>query len=642
MRRLSCALLGAALLGALLTLPAAAGPPVVQGGRGRTGRPVREFMTHVPVKHPAWERTVPTSRLTGRKYAEGEVEAVVGQAQVPVLLTEFTDNAADSEAHPPSVFQQLLFGKDSPLGAGSLRDYYRDMSGGLFDFSGQVSSWMTMPRPYQEYVGSRNGRQFEETNARTLIRDAVEAADPEMDYCDFDRDGDGLVDAVVLVHAGTAAEETRTSDALWSHQSRLVTPFQTGDVCDGQPVSVSYYMVQPEKHWNDTYVAPGVPADLISIGVFAHEFGHILGLPDLYDRDYDTYGGVGTWDLMAQGAWGFNGKPWRPAPMSAWTRAELGWVVPQRVLTDTKDVSFTPVDRMADGPAGRVHALYPEGDPTSPEYLLLEFRSPSWVWAEGFPSGVAIWHVNEAQREHGNDDQDARLLELVQADGLDELGVSVDSGSPWGDAGDLFPGSSDRIYLDASGQPQVPLQTNAGSPLAVRNITIKGSRATADLVVFGRDDPPEPPRQPTEPRSRVAPDAVASRLQARPVGRASALEARGGGVVHFAATELPRGTYGVAYDLEFQVPDADISRPDFELTAQSAASGRLSLYDWATGTYVPFGGFLVRARGGSVRVALPDLARFVDADGRLLVGISRSARTSFAHVIDRAVISFDS
>jgi M6 family metalloprotease-like protein len=373
-----------------------------------------------------------------------------------------------------------------------LRDYYRDMSGGLFDFTGQVSSWLTMPRAYGDYVGSRNGRQVEETNARTLLRDAVEAADPEMNYCDFDRDSDGLVDAVVLVHAGPGAEESPPTSALWSHQSRLPAPFQTDDVCNGSPVSVSYYLLQPEIHWRDTLVAPEAPDKLISIGVFAHELGHVLGLPDLYDRDYDTNGGVGTWELMAQGAWGFNGKPWRPAPMSAWTRAELGWVTPEKVLIDAEDVVLPAVDRVADGSSSGVFNLYPEGDPDSPEYLMLEFRSESWVWSTGFPKGIAIWHVNEANRPHGNDDQDARLLEMVQADGLDELGAAIGEASSWGDAGDLFPGTNERLFLDAEGQPATPFG-GAGSTLAVRDIEIRNASAVADLIIFDRKDPPAPP-----------------------------------------------------------------------------------------------------------------------------------------------------
>ena len=68
--------------------------------------------------------------------------------------------------------------------------------------------------------------------------------------------------------------------------------------------------------------------NLIDIGVFCHEFGHVLGLPDLYDTDNSSEG-LGQWCLMASGSWGGNGSsPQTPTHMSAWCKQKLGWVTP--------------------------------------------------------------------------------------------------------------------------------------------------------------------------------------------------------------------------------------------------------------------------------------------------------------------------
>ena len=101
-----------------------------------------------------------------------------------------------------------------------------------------------------------------------------------------------MVDAVAIVHQGPGAEATGDGTNIWSHRSAIV-PVATGD-----GVSVSDYIIQPE-----TLADTG---KLSTIGVFCHEYGHALGLPDLYDYDTgDTASeGVGIWSLMAGGSWG--------------------------------------------------------------------------------------------------------------------------------------------------------------------------------------------------------------------------------------------------------------------------------------------------------------------------------------------------
>ena len=100
---------------------------------------------------------------------------------------------------------------------------------------------------------------------------------------------------------------------------------------------------------------------LIRIGVFCHEFGHVLGLPDLYDTDYSSRG-VGYWSMMAGGSW--NGGGLYPSHFDAWSKYQLGWVNPVIVERDTFSVDIPAIEDTAIS-----YILWTEGQ-TSAEYFI--------------------------------------------------------------------------------------------------------------------------------------------------------------------------------------------------------------------------------------------------------------------------------
>ena len=140
----------------------------------------------------------------------------------------------------------------------------------------------------------------------------------------FDANGDGFVDGLFLVHAGGGAEAepnaTKRKDMIWSHKWTLPTAFVNNGV------QAFAYFTAPEDG---------------QLGVFAHEFGHFLGLPDLYDTSYRSFG-IGDWCLMAGGSWNGNGK--QPARMSAWCLATLGWIKPKNVGVDQARCTLRPLE----------------------------------------------------------------------------------------------------------------------------------------------------------------------------------------------------------------------------------------------------------------------------------------------------------
>jgi len=137
-----------------------------------------------------------------------------------------------------------------------------------------------------DYYGATEARWAE------FARDAILAADADIDFSQYDADGDGTVDAVAIIHQGRGKEESGKATDIWSHQSSLSGAGLGALTLDG--VTVDTYIIMPEVQ--------GAGGDITTIGVLAHEYGHALGLPDLYDVDYSS-AGIGDWGLMGGGAW---------------------------------------------------------------------------------------------------------------------------------------------------------------------------------------------------------------------------------------------------------------------------------------------------------------------------------------------------
>jgi PKD repeat protein len=182
---------------------------------------------------------------------------------------------------------------------------------------------------------------------------------------------------------------------------------------------------------------------MAGIGVLAHEFGHLLGLPDLYDVNYKS-AGVGDWSLMAGGCW--LDQENTPANFDAWSRTVMGWIQP-RVIDEAGFYSLKP--------SSTDSLVYKINTPVSHEYYLLENRQLKGFDKKLDGKGMAIWHVNDSvlNKTLGNNqvqtNENLKGLDLEEADGLDGLNDENNRG----DAGDLFPGSKSNTFFDDDSKP---------------------------------------------------------------------------------------------------------------------------------------------------------------------------------------------
>ena len=133
-----------------------------------------------------------------------------------VVLVDFTDKAFEVDT---SRFEDLFF-STGKIPTGSVTEYYKDVTGGLVTISGQVVGPFTMPQTLAWYANGNYGigKPSGDPRANILAQDAVKAADPSVDFQPYDNDGNGYVDAFIVVHAGEGGEETGDPGDIWSHK----------------------------------------------------------------------------------------------------------------------------------------------------------------------------------------------------------------------------------------------------------------------------------------------------------------------------------------------------------------------------------------------------------------------------------------
>ena len=222
----------------------------------------------------------------------------------------------------------------------TLRTMYEEMSKGAYTIGGDVAGWVMLPHSEAWYGAdtceagraSMTGHPDNPRDVSQMIVDAVDAidaADPDFPWADYDiedqgdLDGDedffepdGVIDHFVIVHAGSGEEGGGGPQgvyAVWSH-SGIVDPAEGGYEIGDSGIKVFNYIAQPED---------------AGVGVFAHEYGHDLGLPDWYDTSGNGDSDVEFWDLMSTGS--HSGPIFQsiPAHMGLWDKFVLGWADPQ-------------------------------------------------------------------------------------------------------------------------------------------------------------------------------------------------------------------------------------------------------------------------------------------------------------------------
>lgn len=383
-------------------------------------------------------RAAGAAKSEGKGLFPGSHFPSTGEQKALVVLVEYANVGFNLE-NPHDYFSRLLNeeGFADYGGTGSAKDYFTENSAGQFrpqfDLYGPVK--LSQDRSY--YGG--NDIMGNDRNAHQMVIEACEQLDGEVDFSQYDRDGDGFIDNVFVFYAGRGEASGGTAETVWPH-SWNITKASTGPyIFDG--VQLDYYACTNE--WT------GSRPD--GIGTFVHEFSHVMGLPDLYPTSSTSSAFTpGDWSVMDHGPYNNNGCT--PPMYSAFERYALGWAEPV-VIDKAQNATLPPIGE-------NLFGIVPTSSPN--EYFLFENRQQT-SWDAFIPGhGMLVWHVDynttvwDANRVNNNASH--QYVDLEEADGTQDI-YSRDA--------DAFPGSNGITSFTDETSPSMLTwrETPLGTPL---------------------------------------------------------------------------------------------------------------------------------------------------------------------------------
>ena len=341
-----------------------------------------------------------------------------------VILVNFADKDFQV-ANPLEAFTNLLNekGYSANGGTGSAKDYFRDNSYGKFNPQFDVVGPFDLPDSVHFYGGKTE--MTNDKNARQMIIDACRlASENGVNFANYDTDNDGIVDNIFVFYAGYNEAEGGGTNTVWPH--RWVLP-DYNTKFNGK--IISDYACTSELRGRS-----GV--NMAGVGTFIHEFGHVLGLADLYATNNGDHHTMSIWDVMDAGAYNNMGRT--PPAYSAYQRFSLDWIKPVE-LKESQDVVLDSLNS-----SGQAYIITKDGthnfngdNPSPTEFFILENRQQKG-WDAYLPGrGMLVSRVNYNRMDwwynQVNNNPVKMGVDIIEADGLATANTL---------SGDAFPGSA--------------------------------------------------------------------------------------------------------------------------------------------------------------------------------------------------------
>lgn len=429
--------------------------------------------------------TPPPAAIAAAKLRRQAADAIrtgnglgMGSNRFLVLLIEFNDLQFTVD-NPNEAFTRLLNepGYSDNGGTGSAADYYTDNSSGLFTPVYDVYGPIRVEGGYAEYGSNDDVNE----RADYLLVEACKIADDEIDFSQYDLDGDGTVDNIFFFFAGHNEAEGAGDDYIWPHKWNIYRPFYTD--FDGKRLD-SYACTSEYSGQRGTTMA--------GIGTFCHEFGHVIGLPDFYDTDYQENGqaaALGMLSLMDGGSYNNDGRT--PPYLSGYERYLLNWLEEMTEWSENGVQTMQPVQD---------NALYYISTDKDGEFFLLEYRNGENYDKYLNATGIAIYHVDQSDNRVGgttarnlwaywgsynsiNSYANHQCYDLIESCGHEFVNASLNNV--------LFPGNNNVTTISPASDISLMCWDNTPVNCIISDISLEGSVATLNFNMTKSGEPVE-------------------------------------------------------------------------------------------------------------------------------------------------------
>ncbi len=386
----------------------------------------------------------------------------IGEVRTLVILVNYSDvKFTTPDAH--DYFTRMLNEQGfSDNGAkGSCRDYYLAASGGVFQGDFDVYGPVDLPHDQAYYGG--NNIWGNDSRPEQMIIDAVGILDNEINYKDYDLDNDGFIDNVFVFYAGLGEATGGGANTVWPHQSTL-----------GLNVRYRYDGVFLNRYACTSELVATGKTD--GIGTFVHEFGHVLGIPDLYNTvDATAQYTPGAYSTMDVGSYVGDGK--QPPTFSAYERNALGWMG-DNLVEITGPASCRLEDLLKSNKAYLINT------DNENEFFILENRQ-KYDWDTYLPgSGMLIWHIDYDKKvwaeNTANNNPNHQHIDLVEANGSAGASSWVTRRYP-------FPGPGKVTSFTFDSKPSFRSWSGKDLGLPITNIKEENGVITFDVAGGGND-----------------------------------------------------------------------------------------------------------------------------------------------------------
>lgn len=380
------------------------------------------------------QRMAAPQRANGDEYDNSDghdirVFPTSGEQNVLVVCVNFSDLKFSFDPDPHSAMTRMMneVGYSEYGASGSSYDFYYASSAGQFLPKFDVYGPITLPSSYS-YYGADRGSEID-FRAAEMIRDAINILDPDVDFTQYDRNGDGYVDNVYVFYAGYGQADTGMENVIWPHAFQL--QYALGAPIEVDGVKVDKYATSNEINRDDSFDG---------IGTFCHEFAHVLGLPDLYETSYSS-GAFTPGEYSAMDSGPYNGDGYVPPIFSAYERYALEWLNPV-VIDQSMTINMAPLTR------ANVAYKIPASSKNPKEYFLFENRQQE-SWDSYIPGhGMLVWHIDfDSNKWFYNTVNNSATHQCVDIEEADNA-LTAQTRS-----GDTFPGTSNIFEFTGKSRP---------------------------------------------------------------------------------------------------------------------------------------------------------------------------------------------